>query len=75
MLVFAAKESLYKALYPRVQRYVDFLDARLVRFSDHLLTLELLVTLTPGMETGLTFDCHFAVEATELLTVIALRDD
>lgn len=46
-LVFSMKESLYKAVYPQVQHYIDFLDASLfeisfteqrvkLKFSDHI---------------------------------------
>ncbi|MDP7591659.1 MAG: 4'-phosphopantetheinyl transferase superfamily protein, partial [Litorilituus sp.] len=32
-LVFSAKESLFKALYPSVNRYFDFMDARVTAFK------------------------------------------
>jgi enterobactin synthetase component D len=32
-LVFSAKESLYKTLYPQVRRYFDFLDAKIIHLD------------------------------------------
>ncbi|WP_412705196.1 phosphopantetheinyltransferase component of enterobactin synthase multienzyme complex [Aeromonas rivipollensis] len=51
-LVFSAKESLFKALYPRVGRYFDFLDARWLGMTDQTLTLELKAPLTPTLPAG-----------------------
>ncbi|MNI56689.1 phosphopantetheinyltransferase component of enterobactin synthase multienzyme complex [compost metagenome] len=51
-LVFSAKESLFKALYPRVGRYFDFLDARWLALTDQTLTLELKAPLTPTLPAG-----------------------
>jgi len=45
-LAFSAKESLYKALFPMVKSYFNFLDARVVGFTNALLTLELLITFS-----------------------------
>ncbi|MDW6002585.1 4'-phosphopantetheinyl transferase family protein [Vibrio mangrovi] len=56
-LMFSAKESLFKALYPLVQRYLDFHDARLVSLDpEHsLFTFELSQILQ--QQTGRQF-CH-----------------
>lgn len=51
-LVFSAKESLFKALYPRVGRYFDFLDARWLTLTEQTLTLELKAPLTPTLPAG-----------------------
>ncbi|MFQ2345899.1 MULTISPECIES: amonabactin biosynthesis phosphopantetheinyl transferase AmoD [Aeromonas] len=51
-LIFSAKESLFKALYPRVGRYFDFLDARWLTMTEQTLTLELVDTLTPDLPAG-----------------------
>lgn len=40
-LLFSAKESLFKAVYPRLKRYLEFSDARLIAFNSQSLTLEL----------------------------------
>ncbi|SUI55146.1 Uncharacterised protein [Serratia marcescens] len=49
-LTFSAKESLFKALYPQVRCYFDFLDARMVAVDTQRQTfvLALLKTLTPN---------------------------
>lgn len=39
-LVFSAKEALYKALYPHLQRIIEFHDLTLVSFTDDHLMLE-----------------------------------
>ncbi len=51
-LIFSAKESLFKALYPRVGRYFDFLDARWLAMTEQTLTLELVDALTPDLPAG-----------------------
>ncbi|MGL6523541.1 4'-phosphopantetheinyl transferase superfamily protein, partial [Aeromonas dhakensis] len=51
-LIFSAKESLFKALYPRVGRYFDFLDARWLAMTEQTLTLELVDSLTPTLPAG-----------------------
>ncbi|HDX8597363.1 TPA: 4'-phosphopantetheinyl transferase superfamily protein, partial [Aeromonas dhakensis] len=51
-LIFSAKESLFKALYPRVGRYFDFLDARWLTMTEQTLTLELVGGLTPTLPAG-----------------------
>ncbi|MEL1221549.1 4'-phosphopantetheinyl transferase superfamily protein, partial [Aeromonas hydrophila] len=51
-LIFSAKESLFKALYPRVGRYFDFLDARWLTMTEQTLTLELVGGLTPELPAG-----------------------
>jgi enterobactin synthetase component D len=53
-LLFSAKESVFKCLFPRVGHYFDFLDAT-VTIDDPArgeLTAELHVTLTPALRAG-----------------------
>ncbi len=40
-LVFSAKESLFKAVYPQVKRYLEFTDAKLIAIDSQSLTLML----------------------------------
>lgn len=56
-LTFSAKESLYKALYPQVRCYFDFLDVRVIAIDVQQRTfeLELLNTLTPKCHAGRRF--------------------
>ncbi|HEI8866320.1 TPA: 4'-phosphopantetheinyl transferase superfamily protein [Serratia odorifera] len=73
-LVFSAKESLFKALYPQVQRYFDFLDARTVAvdWQAQTLELELLTTLTPHCPAGRRFSGRFLLENDSVTTFIHL---
>lgn len=70
-LIFSAKESLYKALFPIVKCHFDFLDVQVISFTDTKLTLELLVELSPQIGTDIIFDCHYVIQGNELLTVIS----
>ncbi|EHD23273.1 MULTISPECIES: 4'-phosphopantetheinyl transferase family protein [Brenneria] len=56
-LSFSAKESLFKALYPQVKRYFDFVDARMVALDSvsQAFELELLTDLTPQCYAGRRF--------------------
>lgn len=61
-LTFSAKESLFKALYPQVRCYFDFLDVRLVAIDapQRTFQLELLRTLTPQCHAGRRFSgCYW----------------
>lgn len=71
-LVFSAKESLFKALYPQVRCYFDFLDARIVALDmqQHSFELELQKTLAPGCQAGESFIGQFWQEGDNVTTVI-----
>lgn len=71
-LAFSVKESLFKALYPLVSRYFDFLDARVVRLADNRITLELMVELTPSLPMGMQIECGYAHTQTDVLTLLAI---
>ncbi|WP_394293266.1 4'-phosphopantetheinyl transferase family protein [Aeromonas rivipollensis] len=71
-LVFSAKESLFKALYPRVGRYFDFLDARWLGMTDQTLTLELKVPLTPTLPAGWHCTLHWQPLPGGVLTTLLL---
>lgn len=71
-LTFSAKESLFKALYPQVRCYFDFLDARMtaVDVQRQTFVLELLKTLTPHYAAGRRFSGHFWREGDDVTTFI-----
>ncbi|WP_337261829.1 MULTISPECIES: 4'-phosphopantetheinyl transferase family protein [unclassified Serratia (in: enterobacteria)] len=71
-LVFSAKESLFKALYPQVRCYFDFLDARFTQLDMQQQTfeLELLKTLTPQCHAGRRFSGHFLLQGDNVTTLI-----
>ena len=71
-LVFSAKESLFKALYPRVGRYFDFLDARWLGMTDQTLTLELKAPLTPTLPAGWRCTLHWQRLPGGVLTTLLL---
>lgn len=71
-LVFSAKESLFKALYPRVGRYFDFLDARWLGMTAQTLTLELKVPLTPTLPAGWRCTLHWQRLPGGVLTTLLL---
>lgn len=76
-LVFSAKESLFKALYPQVRRYFDFLDARIIEFDTHkqVFKLELLKTLTPNFHVGRRFNGHYLINDKDITTLIHFEDN
>ncbi|WP_274864707.1 4'-phosphopantetheinyl transferase family protein [Serratia marcescens] len=71
-LTFSAKESLFKALYPQVRCYFDFLDARMtaVDVQRQTFVLELLKTLTPHCAAGRRFSGHFWREGDDVTTFV-----
>lgn len=71
-LVFSAKESLFKGLYPRVGRYFDFLDARWLEMTAQTLTLELKAPLTPTLSVGWRCTLRWQRLPGGLLTLLAL---
>ncbi len=71
-LVFSAKESLFKGLYPRVGRYFDFLDARWLAMTAQTLTLELKCPLTPTLPAGWRCTLHWQALPGGVLTVLLL---
>ncbi|MFM4995520.1 4'-phosphopantetheinyl transferase family protein [Aeromonas sanarellii] len=71
-LVFSAKESLFKGLYPRVGRYFDFLDARWLGISDQTLDLELKAPLTQTLPAGWRATLHWQRLPGGVLTALLL---
>ncbi|MFI8415847.1 4'-phosphopantetheinyl transferase [Serratia sp. NPDC078593] len=73
-LAFSAKESLFKALYPQVQRYFDFLDARAIAIDWQAQTfeLELLNALTADCPAGRRFRGQFLRDGDNVTTIIHL---
>lgn len=69
-LVFSAKESLFKALYPQVNRYFDFLDAKVSRINEEnaYVELELLADLSNTVLSGTRYKVHFRWMGNDVLT-------
>ncbi|NTS77172.1 4'-phosphopantetheinyl transferase superfamily protein [Catenovulum sp. SM1970] len=62
--VFSAKESLFKALFPSVNRYFDFLNAQVVSIDSNTVTLILLQSLTSEIKKGTQYQitCHYRTD-------------
>ena len=68
-LVFSAKETLFKALYPTVQRFFGFHCAELAAASDEThVTLALTEMLHPDLPRGLCFDVAYEVRNDRVMT-------
>lgn len=62
-LLFSLKESLYKALWPEVRHYIDFLQVRLVALDEqqHTATLQLEETFSARYSRSTRFEAHYAL--------------
>jgi 4'-phosphopantetheinyl transferase EntD len=72
-LTFSAKESLFKALYPRVGRYFDFYAAQIINIccNTNKFTMILLEDLTQDVMTGKKFTGYFSFDETYVFTIIS----
>lgn len=74
-LVFSAKESIFKALAPRVQQFFGFECAEVTGWEDTgCLTLRLTRTLHPDAPEGLTLRAQYEVNEDRVVTWILLED-
>jgi enterobactin synthetase component D len=75
-LTFSAKESLFKALYPRVGGYFDFSAAQITDIcgSTNRFTITLLEDLTAEIIAGMTFTGYFRFDETYVFTIIARKN-
>lgn len=69
-LVFSAKESLFKALFPRVQAYMGFDSARVNKLDDKTLTLALTRQLA-GFNEGAAFTLHWQLQGEQAITLLS----
>ncbi|WP_428243386.1 4'-phosphopantetheinyl transferase family protein [Gynuella sp.] len=71
-LVFSAKESLFKTLYPAVLQYFDFLHAEVtaIDLNQQRITLRLLKDLTAEVRQGNIYNGLFAIEADSVQTLV-----
>jgi enterobactin synthetase component D len=70
-LVFSAKESLFKALYPFVGRYFDFLDVEVCELDEAQgsLMLRLLSSLSPQCVKGSEYCIHYRYSSNNISTL------
>ncbi|WHP78925.1 4'-phosphopantetheinyl transferase family protein [Edwardsiella anguillarum] len=71
-LIFSAKESLFKALYPEVNRWFDFHDAQLtaIDWRQQTFQLTLLTPLAPDYPAGRCFLGQFQADDEAIVTLI-----
>lgn len=74
LVVFSAKESLFKCLYPLVGRYFDFLDARVCAIDSPRasLTIELLQSLSSEFRAGFALEGRFEIATADISTGFVL---
>jgi enterobactin synthetase component D len=71
-ILFSAKESLYKALYPEVRRFMDFSAARVTAFSAGALELRLVEDWHPAWRAGSRFSLRYALRGERVYTALHL---
>lgn len=71
-VIFSAKESLFKAIFPDVKQYFDFDAARLISLDRNSLSilLELRYDLSERFRAGMRFRCAFRVTPYGVLTLL-----
>ncbi|EGQ5298411.1 enterobactin synthase subunit EntD [Enterobacter hormaechei subsp. hormaechei] len=69
-LAFSAKESLFKALFPRVKSYMGFDCARVTMLDDSTLTLALTRPLA-GFNEGAAFNLHWQLHGEQVITLLS----
>ncbi|MBL4831746.1 MAG: 4'-phosphopantetheinyl transferase superfamily protein [Aliivibrio sp.] len=71
-VTFSMKESLYKALYPQVNKFFDFHSAEIISISEELqqITLKLTKTLSEHYREGHLFIGHYSIESNSVTTLI-----
>ena len=72
-LVFSAKESLFKALYPTVGKYFGFDSARMLSVDANGFSIELTKTLNSRWQSGARFKGRYLVGNDYLLTLISVK--
>jgi enterobactin synthetase component D len=74
-LVFSAKETLYKCLFPSVRRYFDFKDAELcsIEPSTGRFTARLRVSLTDDLRDGERFEGRMQIADEGVITTMVRR--
>lgn len=71
-IVFSAKESLFKSLYPKVLAYFDFFAAELVSIDMHqqLIVFALTKNLCDEYREGDRFSCYFELRKAHILSYV-----
>lgn len=71
-VVFSAKESLFKALYPKVGAYFDFSAAKVIDvcFRSNSICLQLCEDLSSQLISGKTFTVYFSITETSIFSIV-----
>jgi 4'-phosphopantetheinyl transferase EntD len=71
-IIFSAKESLFKALYPSVGYYFDFLDVVVTGICNNTNSFNIMlnVDLTPELRAKTKFKGFFFQNNSEIITII-----
>jgi enterobactin synthetase component D len=72
-LIFSAKESLYKAIYPKLRRFYGFQAARLRAIGPHLMRIMLVTDLSDAFEEGTMWDLQIRMPSPDLMETIVLQ--
>ena len=72
-LAFSAKESIYKAMYPKVKRYFDFSDVNIINLclTRKIILLEVVSEIPEVLGVGKYFECIFSIESSYVLTLVS----
>jgi enterobactin synthetase component D len=71
-LAFSAKESLFKALNPIVNKFFDFLDVEIIELGTNKFRLFLEIDLSATYKAGRTFEGHYVVNKSQIITIITI---
>lgn len=71
-IIFSAKESLFKALYPEVGHYFDFNVAQLkeINFETGIFSIQLVQQLSPALPLNSVFEGTFEISKGKVFTII-----
>lgn len=72
-LVFSAKESLFKALNPIVDKFFNFLDVRIIELSINKFRLSLSIDLSDVYKKGHTFEGHYLLNEGQVITIVTIN--
>jgi enterobactin synthetase component D len=72
-LIFSGKESLYKAVYPKLQRFYGFQAARVKAFGSNRLKIMLVTDLSDTFEQGTSWDLHSRMPSANLIETMVLK--
>ncbi len=72
-LIFSSKESLYKAVYPKLQRFWGFQAARVRAVEDGRLEIMLVTDLSDVFVHGKSWDLHCRMPAADLIETMILK--